>query len=153
VEVAHGDVEKEWPFTEPFDAITCYTISNFTKPSLVLKNISKNLRDGGYFFFNIPDCDNFISKLLGDRFYVYRPCAAVSFSKKTFTAYLEDNGFEIERMVKDTQQVPIKRLFGMIGLPSVANMLNFYGVGNLDFKIALPTSYIGCAVLKKNKLP
>jgi len=68
IEVIRGDAEKEWDFSEPFDAIVCYTISNFINPSLVFKQIQMNLRQGGYFFFNFADCDNLISRLLGVAF-------------------------------------------------------------------------------------
>ncbi len=146
VEIIRGDAEKKWDFAEPFDAIVCYTISNFINPSQVFKQIQMNLRKGGYFFFNFADCDNLLSRLLGGRFYVYRPSAAIAYSKKTITAYCEKNGLQIESIKNDVQMIPLVRFFGMLGFPSFVEGLKFTGIDHWDIKTTLPTSYIACAV-------
>ena len=146
VKIIQGDTEKQWPFHEPFDAIVCYTISNFVHPSRVFKQIQGNLRRGGYFFFNFADCDNAIARLFRNRFYVYRPSAAVAYSKKTITAYCNKNGLRIEEMKNDVQMIPLARTFGMLGCSPLLAGLRFLGLEKLDIKITLPTSFIACAV-------
>ena len=148
IEIIQGDAEKEWAFEEPFDAIVCYTISNFINPSLVFKQIQTNLRQGGYFFFNFADCENLLSRLMGKHFYVYRPSAAIVYSKKTIMAYCKKFGLRIESIKNDTQMIPLARFFGMLGLPSFIGGFKFIGVDHWDIKTTLPTSYMACAVRK-----
>ena len=146
VKIIQADAEKQWPFHEPFDAIVCYTISNFVHPSLVFKQIQRNLRLGGYFFFNFPDCDNTISRLFRNRFYVYRPSAAVAYSKKTITAYCNKNGLRIEKLKNDIQMIPLARAFGILGFSSLLAVLRFLGLQELEIKIIMPTTFLACAV-------
>jgi predicted TPR repeat methyltransferase len=145
IEIIQGDIEKQWPFHESFDAIVCYTISNFVHPSRVFKQIQINLRRGGYFFFNFADCDHIISKLFRNRFYVYRPSAAVGYSRKTIGSYCTQYNLRIEEMKKEVQMIPLARAFGMLGCTPLLAILKFLGLKNLDIKISLPSSFIACA--------
>jgi SAM-dependent methyltransferase len=146
VKIIQADAEKQWPFHEPFDAIVCYTISNFVHPSRVFRQIQRNLQLGGHFFFNFPDCDNAISRLFRNRFYVYRPSVAIAYSKKTIKAYCNKNGLRIEKMKNDVQMIPLARAFGMLGFSSLLAGLKFLGLENLDIKTTIPTTFIACAV-------
>jgi hypothetical protein len=146
IKIIRGNVEKEWGFSEPFDAISCYTISNFVYPSLVFKQVQKNLRKGGYFFFNFADCDHLISRLLGRHFYAYRPSAAHVYSRKTITSVCERYGLKVKMMKKDTQIIPLARFLGLLGADSLIKGLNFMGASHWEIKVPLPTSYIAVAV-------
>ena len=117
IEILIKDAERNLGFEAPFDAIVCYTISNFINPSLVFKNISMNLRKGGYFFFNFADCDHLFSRLLSHHFYVYRPSAAIVYPKKTIISYINKYQMEVEELAKDIQIIPLARTVSMLGLP------------------------------------
>jgi|ETNmetMinimDraft_11_1059920.scaffolds.fasta_scaffold45907_2 hypothetical protein len=148
VKVYQGDFEDDWPFTEPFDAVTCYaTMSNFINPSLVYTNIRKHLRRGGYFFFNFGDCDRLVSQFFSSRLYLYRPTAASIYSKKTVLDYCQQNDLQILEMFTDVQVVPFARLLGFFRIPGLINILKILGMEEKSMKMTLPTGYAACAVL------
>ena len=146
LDIIQKNAEDKLDFKEPFDAMVCYTFSNFINPSLVFKNIFMNLKKGGYFFFNFPNCDHLVSRLLADRFYAYRPSAAIIYSKKTFLSYLEKHQLKVEELKKDIQFIPLGRTAGMLNLPIFSKLFKKFGCDKTDLKIKLPMSYIGCAV-------
>lgn len=149
INVVQGDVEKDWSYNEPFDAIVCYTVSNFVSAARVFTQIRRYLRPGGCFFFNFADHSRFLSRVLCKRYYLYRPTAAILYSKKCFSEYCEKYDLHIEEMENDVQMVPLARTCGMLFRTQlVFNCLKLLGLEETCVKMPLFTQYAGYAVRK-----
>lgn len=147
VDIQRVDFEDEWPFAEPFDAITCYaTLSNIVNPSRVFSNIRKHLRPGGYFFFNFGDCSRLISRLLGSRLYLYRPTACTIYTKKTVINYCHQHNFRLQEILNDVQIVSIPRLIGYFRIPGLIRILKLLRLEDTSLKMTLLTGYMARAV-------
>lgn len=147
VNILRMDFENEWPFTESFDAITCYaTLSNIVNPSKVFANIKNHLRPGGFFFFNFGDCNRFISRLQGSRLYLYRPTANTIYTRKTIMNYCSKYKLKILNMFNDIQVVPLARLLGFLRIPGLIPGVRFSKLENLSFRMVLFTGYSCCAI-------
>jgi len=146
VDISRVDFEDEWPFNETFDAITCYaTLSNIINPSRVFENIRRYLRPGGLFFFNFGCIDRFVSRILGSRFYLYRPTAATIYSKKTVMTYCERSGLKLRYLINDIQVVPVARLVGFFRIPGSLWFLKCLGLEDTSMRMWLLTGYTACA--------
>ncbi len=129
VNIFRADFEEDWPFTEPFDAISCYaTLSNIVNPSRVFANVHKHLRPGGYFFFNFGSYDRLISRFLRSRLYLYRPTVCTIYSKKTVTDYCHNHNLKILKIFNDLQVVPLARLLGFFVFRVVLVYLSVLGL-------------------------
>ena len=141
------DFESEWPFDEPFDAITCYaTLSNFSSASKVFRQIRRHLRPGGYFFFNFGDAQRPVSRMLGSRLYLFRPTATLIYSKDVIQRYCQKFGLKILQVKNDIQVVPLARLCGFFRLPGLLETIEAIGLRNSSLKMKLLTGYTACAV-------
>lgn len=146
-DIVRADFEGDWPFSETFDAITCYaTLSNIVNPSRVFANVSKHLRPGGYFFFNFGCHDRLVSRFLRSRLYLYRPTACTIYSKNTIADYCAKNNLKIVRIFNDVQVVPMIRLFGFLRIPGLVGAFKRLGMEKLSIKMTLLTGYAACAV-------
>ncbi|MDD2689717.1 MAG: class I SAM-dependent methyltransferase [Candidatus Omnitrophica bacterium] len=150
VDIYRADFEEDWPFTEAFDAITCYaTLSNIVNPSRVFANIRKHLRPGGYFFFNFGDCNRLVSRLLKSRLYLYRPTVCTIYSKKTISDYCNNQSLRILKIFNDVQVVPLLRLFGFLRIPLLMQTCELLRLEKSNLKMALLTGYTACAVRER----
>lgn len=150
VEIVRSDFEEDWPFDEPFDAITCYaTLSNIVNPSRVFANIRKHLHTGGYFFFNFGDCNRLVSRLLKSRLYLYRPTVCTVYSRKTISDYCNKQNLRILKIFNDVQVVPLLRLFGFLRAPLLMKACELLGLEKSNLKMALLTGYTACAVRQR----
>ena len=148
-DLVQADFESDWPSDEFFDAVTCYAaLSNFTSASRVFEQISQNLKPGGHFFFNFGDCDRLISRMLGGRLYLYRPTAALIYSRNTLLNYCGKFGLKIRYIENDVQIVPLARLVGFLRIPGLAKMIKTLGLEKTSLKLTLLTGYTACAVLE-----
>jgi len=147
LELIQSDFEKDWPFQEPFDAITCYaTLSNFSSASKVFEQIQRHLRPGGHFFFNFGDAQRPVSRILGSRLYLYRPTATLIYSKKVIQNYCQKFGLKILEMKNDVQVVPLARLCGFLRIPGLLKIIEFADLQDTRLKMTLPTGYMACVV-------
>jgi len=145
--LVQGDFEEDWPFDEPFDAITCYAaLSNFSSAAKVFEQIRRNLKPGGYFFFNFGDCDRLVSRMLGSRLYLYRPTASLIYSRKTLINYCKKYGLKIINSENDVQIVPLARLIGFLRIPGLSRILKALGLEKSNCKMTLLTGYMVMAV-------
>lgn len=144
---AQADFENSWPFTEEFDAITCFaTLSNIVNPSCVFNNIRQHLRKGGYFFFNFGDCDRLLSRILGSRLYLYRPTAATIYSKKTIINYCRKYGLRVQEIFNDIQVVSLARLLGFFRIPGLIRVIKYLGLEETTIHMKVLTGYSVCAI-------
>ena len=142
-----ADCEKEWPLSEPFDAITCYAaLSNFSSVSRVFEQIQLHLKPGGYFFFNFCDSQRLVSRAFGNRLYNYRPTAGLIYSSQVIQKYCKKFNLKILELKNDVQIVPISRLCGFLKIPLLLEMLKLMRLQNKSMKMILPTGYMACAV-------
>lgn len=147
VDISRADFEGEWPFAEDFDAITCYAaLSNIVNPSRVFDNVRRHLRPGGMFFLNFGDSRRLVSRLLGNRLYLYRPTACSIYSKKVITEYCRKYGLQILNVFNDVQIVPLARLIGFFRIPALVSGLKFLGLEGKSIKMILLTGYAARAV-------
>lgn len=140
--VIQADFEEEWPFSKPFDGITCFaTLSNISRPSHVFSNVSKFLRPGGYFIFNFGDCKRLISRFLGKRLYLLRPTAATLFTRKTVSEYCFQNRLKVLGWSSDIQEITLGRLFGSFRIPWIDKLWCNLGAERAKFHFNLLTGY------------
>lgn len=154
VKLIQADFEKDWPFTEPFDAITCYAaLSNFVSASRVFEQIQLHLKPRGYFFFNFGDPHRLVARIFRNRHYLYRPTSALIYSKKVIQKYCQKFGLRVVTMKNDVQIVPLARFFGFLRMPRLLRMLELVGLQDLHFKTILPTGYRVCAIKEAHNIP
>ena len=145
VDIMDSDFEGKWQLETPFDIITCYTTANILKPSRVFINIRNNLKIGGYFYFTFCDAERLVSRMLGPRFYAYRPTATTVFSRKTIDLYCRNNGLKIMKIWNDVQYAPIARIAGFVKIPLIDKILRYLKLENASIKLILPTQYAAYA--------
>lgn len=147
VDARQADFEQKWPFTEQFDAITCFaTMSNFFHPSVIFNNIRQHLRAGGYFFFNFGDSDRLLSRMFGKRLYLYRPTAGTIYSKKTVINYCQKHELRIHEIFNDVQVISLARLLGFFRIPGSLKAIKHMGLEDAAVKMKWLTGYSACAV-------
>ncbi|MFH1905623.1 MAG: class I SAM-dependent methyltransferase [bacterium] len=147
VDIQQADFEKEWPFTEEFDAITCFaTLSNEVNPSRVFNNIRQHLRIGGCFFFNFGDCDRLLSRIFGSRLYLYRPTVATIYSKKTIINYCQKYGLRIQEIFNDVQVISLARLLGFFRIPGLTRVIKYLGLEKTTLRMRFLTGYLVCTI-------
>jgi SAM-dependent methyltransferase len=141
-----ADFEGVWPFNEKFDAITCFaTLSNFANPSRVFANVSKHLKPGGVFMFNYGDCSRLVPRLLGKRFYAFRPTAQTIYSAGTIRSYLNRCGLTVVASWDDVQVTALGRLLGFLRFPSLLRAAERMRLAGWPIRLRLPTGPMVCA--------
>ena len=66
-----------------------------------------------------------------------------------YSSYLKKYQLQVEELAKDIQLIPLGRAAGMLDLPCFSKLCKKFFLDQLDLKIKLPMSYIGCAVRNK----
>lgn len=105
--------------SDQFDVITSQDmIEHVTNPLTELELIYKFLKPGGLVFIVTPDIGGWWSKLLGKRWYHFKPGEhVVYFSRDTIKKALEKNGF---------QDIETKSTFHFMSLEYIFNRLRYY---------------------------
>jgi 2-polyprenyl-3-methyl-5-hydroxy-6-metoxy-1,4-benzoquinol methylase len=96
----------------PFDAIAMLdVIEHLLNPFDSLAKVSSMMKPGGIFMVSTMDCDSFVSRLVGKRLEDFRRTREhlYFFTRRTMTAALEREGFEVLRI--DSYGLPIRMDF------------------------------------------
>lgn len=99
--------------------------------TFIFFNVIENIPDINYFFnklqtiikkdgviiLNSYDLDSFITKIFGNKLYLYRPPVCHAFTEKSLLKYLSKNNFTIISILKDKRFMSLDKILGLISYP------------------------------------
>ena len=137
-----------------YDAVLMLgTISNIQKIGESLKKIFSILNDDGLLFFNFPNSDSYVSRLYGDKFWMYAPSVACFFSRRVCIDALARAGFAVSRMRIDRQQPSIDKLLHHAHLDAVLTVARRLGINHRALPLPFPVPGVYAVwARKKGKL-
>ena len=104
---------------ESFDVVTLwYVLEHVTNPSMVLSEVARFIKDGGFVFIAVPNWNyialrRLFSKLLGKPGIVHASEHLYQYTPKTIEKYLEKSGFKVECEIMAT---PFYNSGGLVNL-------------------------------------
>ncbi len=98
LEVFHGDF-LDYPETKKFDSITMIdVIEHLAEPAKAIKKAYGLLKPGGLLVLVTPDIESPTAKLMGKRWWHFRPAHVNFFSRRTINWLADNFGFKILKM-------------------------------------------------------
>jgi SAM-dependent methyltransferase len=126
-----GSIEHSSPFPdEYFDAVVMWDIiEHLISPVAALKEAFRILKPGAYIFISTDDANNWLPKLLGQRWWALgAPLHLCHFSKQGMKIAFERAGnYELIEMVMDLRQYSIPEVIQHFGVSYQSNLLTKLG--------------------------
>ena len=139
LELVVGDFREFEHAGDYFDLIIMLgTISNLRELHNQLDNARRLLKPGGWLYFNMPTADSVVSRIFGERFWMYAPSVCNFMTRKGARAALARAGFEVFRDATDRQQPTVAKLIGHLRWHGLYRILDRAGLGMIQIPVALP---------------
>ena len=139
VEIIHADFLTHDFGDQTFDAIVLYgAINNFLRPLDVARRAHSLLRPGGYYIVNHVWLNSALERLLGKRYWIYRPPIVGLYPRREFERRHEALGFELARSIYDYQYLTLDKMFGYLQFRPVLRMVEALGMARLGFMMPIP---------------
>ena len=139
LELIHADF-LEYDFGEQrFDVVVLYgAINNFLRPLDVARKALSILEAGGFYVVNHVWPGSFPERLLGSRYWIYRPPIIGLYPKRAFQNYHQQSGYEHHRSQYDVQYVTCDKIFGYLQIRPILTAVDKLGLSRLGCTIPIP---------------
>jgi len=114
------------------------TISNLHDLARCLRRARRQLRAGGFLFFNFPAADALVARLYGRRMWMFTPSVMQFATRRGVHAALARAGLRIESMAIDRQSPTLAKILGHARLGRVYPWLERAGLADAALPFALP---------------
>jgi len=116
VKIDHGRFERINYDDEQFDVILLFNvIENIPNQDEFYKEVYRTLKKGGYFIFNFVNMkNNFIAKLQGSKYFLYRPPICYGFRLDVVDRIMNKYGFKIVANKRDIRFMHLEKIFTLL---------------------------------------
>lgn len=122
-----------------FDVVVLYgAINNFLRPLDVARKASSVLSAGGFYIVNHVWLNSFPERLLGHRYWIYRPPIIGLYPKRAFEQYHAQLGFQLYRSRYDVQYLTCDKFFGYLQFRLLIRLAELFRITRLGFTIPIP---------------
>ena len=99
------------------------TVSNLQDFGAHLGHVYKSLKKGGYFYFNFPHANSWISSIYAKNYWMFTPSVSTFFTKEGMAQALEKAGFSEIGVKQDWQQPSVSKILGQSKMGWLYNFL------------------------------
>lgn len=145
VHIDIGRFEKMPYQNGQFDVLTLFNvIENVPNLEEFLVTINRTLSTGGRFIFNYVDMhNNWIAKLQGKKYFIYRPPICYILDRFTVAKMMDKYGFEIENEHFDVRFMHLEKISTLLSWKWLLRLSKALGISRLNFPIyAYPSKII-----------
>ncbi len=122
-----------------YDVILLYgAINNFLRPLDVARKVHALLNPGGLYVVNHVWLDSFPERLLGKKYWIYRPPILGLFPRQAFIDYHLQLGYELARAKRDVQYMTFDKLFGYLQFRPLIKLAELLRISRRGITIPVP---------------
>lgn len=144
VEIDIGRYEKLGYQDQQFDAIMLLNvIENIPNLPQFMASISRTLRVGGHFVLNHVEMEaNFIEKLQGDKYFIYRPPICYAFRGSNLNTLMSSYGFKLVAKKRDIRFMHLEKITTLLRWPWALKLSKALNIERINFPIWAYPSWI-----------
>jgi len=145
VRIDHGRFEHMNYAKEQFNVIILFNvIENIPNQDEFYKAVNKTLSKGGYFIFNFVNMkNNFIAKLQGSKYFLYRPPICYGFTLDVIKRVLKKYGFKIIDNKADIRIMNLEKIITLLHWNWLLPIVRAMKINKVNFPIyAYPSRII-----------
>ncbi len=139
IDLIHDDFLTHDFGDETFDVILLYgAINNFLRPLDVARRAFSLLNPGGLYVVNHVWLNSFPERLMGQRYWIYRPPILGLFPRQAFIDYHLKQGFALAQAKRDVQYMTFDKFFGYLQFRPLIRLADMLRISRLGFTIPVP---------------
>ena len=122
-----------------YDVVVLYgAINNFLRPLDVARKIHSILSPGGFYVVNHVWPGSLPERLMGSRYWIYRPPIIGLYPKRSFKKYHAQLGFEVHDSKYDIQYLTYDKLFGYLQIRPLIRAVELLHLLRAGFTMPIP---------------
>ena len=135
MKIDHGRFEYMNYEDERFDVILLFNvIENIPNQDEFYKVVNRTLKKGGYFIFNFVNMkNNFIAKIQGSKYFLYRPPICYGFTLDVIERIMKKYGFKIVDNKRDIRYMHPEKIFTLLHWNWVLRVIKAMKIDQINF--------------------
>ena len=122
-----------------FDVVVLYgAINNFLRPLDVASKALSILEAGGFYIVNHVWLNSFPERLMGHRYWIYRPPIIGLYPRRAFEEHHLSIGYELHRSKYDIQYLTLDKFFGYLQFRPLLRLVERLRMAQMGFTIPIP---------------
>jgi SAM-dependent methyltransferase len=114
------------------------TVSNLQHLERHLEHAAKLLKPAGWLYFNLPVADSWVSKLYGQKYWMFAPSVSNFLTRHGIAQALGRVGFRVAKTRRDRQRPTLSKILGHARLQMLYPMVTRIGMGHVSAPFSLP---------------
>ena len=142
--IDHGCFEDLSYPSESFDLVAFFNvIENVPNPVEFMTEVKRVVSEDGVIVFNFVNMkNNWINKLQGDRYFMWRPPICYAYNKGLIDRLLNNVGFDDVRFFFDIRFMTLEKIFTLLGWMTAYKIVKFFKLEKINIKLYAYPSYL-----------